>query len=306
MRSNIFDFEKNSPIFKPPKYTGVTLSLLSIFVLVCMLAVWEKITPKENSIKLYGHAWADCREPLELCKVAFEKETGIPVEIGYLEDFSAKYELNSLDKSVDFHILPSEFAKNKIFHEETWTEKLDLAHHPAEITEDSIYKKAIVGLVSKRTAQSPSTLLFLRYLSAPSRGQFEFASCGWTGVRGDKWRILPTLKILIPLKLKQAFMPILNQFKEREGILWDPQFMAPSSILKVANITSKGDDKQFMPDLIWLPLELDTRHLDSLAFKAIEKSSAGKQLPRAYLSQWSDFQQTALRFNRFATKYLDN
>lgn len=271
-----------------------------------MLAVWEKITPKENSTRLYGHAWADCKEPLELCKVAFEKETGVQVEIRYLQDCSARKDLNFLDRSVDFHILPSSFVENKMFYGETWPERLNLAYHPAEISKGSIQQKALIGLVTKKTKQSSNALLFLRYLSAPSRGQFEFATCGWTGVKGDKWRISPTLKIFMPLPLQEAFMPILNQFKLREGISWDAQFLDPLSILKVANITSKGDDKQFMPDLIWLPQELDPTHLDSLAYKAIDNSATGHQRPNAYLSQWSDLQQMALRFHRFATNQLDN
>ena len=38
-------------VFKTPKYTGVTLALLSMFVLACMMAVWNKLSkkhPEEN------------------------------------------------------------------------------------------------------------------------------------------------------------------------------------------------------------------------------------------------------------------
>ncbi|OUU46591.1 MAG: hypothetical protein CBC16_00130 [Verrucomicrobia bacterium TMED56] len=36
-------------VFKTPKFTGVTLSLLSMFVLAAMFVVWEKF-PKESPI----------------------------------------------------------------------------------------------------------------------------------------------------------------------------------------------------------------------------------------------------------------
>ena len=37
------DFKK---VFKTPKYTGVTLALLSMFVLTSMMVVWDRISEK--------------------------------------------------------------------------------------------------------------------------------------------------------------------------------------------------------------------------------------------------------------------
>ena len=41
------DFNK---VFKTPKYTGVTLALLSMFVLACMMAVWNKLSVAEKEV----------------------------------------------------------------------------------------------------------------------------------------------------------------------------------------------------------------------------------------------------------------
>ena len=49
------DFNK---VFKTPKYTGVTLSLLSMFVLAAMFVVWQKFpqkTGREIRAKFYDH-----------------------------------------------------------------------------------------------------------------------------------------------------------------------------------------------------------------------------------------------------------
>jgi hypothetical protein len=40
------DFKK---VFKTPKYTGVTLALLSMFVLTSMMVVWDRISDSPNA-----------------------------------------------------------------------------------------------------------------------------------------------------------------------------------------------------------------------------------------------------------------
>ena len=66
------------PLFKTPKYTGVTLSLLSIFVLASMLVVWEKmpqVEPSNGSKDLSVWAEDSLQTSLKLAQAAYTKET---------------------------------------------------------------------------------------------------------------------------------------------------------------------------------------------------------------------------------------
>lgn len=297
-----FDFEKNAPLFRPPKYTGITLSLLSIFVLVCMLAVWEKMVPINHQITLAGYAWKDCQEPLELSRVSFQQETGIHVEIQYFEE-STLLQANMLPDSIDFMILPTANDDQTFNSSEMWAEKIPLAFQASNKQGSMQGEKPLVGWIAQNTASSVNALLFNRYLSAPSRGQFDFATKGWVGVKGDRWTKSPNLQMFLPTKMQQLASPIFNAFKLREGVSVNAQFFDQDSMLKALRLTSQSQSKKYLPDLVWISSNAMATHFETLPFTSLGNHGV-VSLPKAYLCQWSNLQQTAERFHHFASKSI--
>ena len=69
--------------FRTPKYTGVSLSLLSMFVLTSMIVVWNQITPHSQPEKIaLSIACESILEiPVRASVAQFEKEFNLPIEI---------------------------------------------------------------------------------------------------------------------------------------------------------------------------------------------------------------------------------
>ena len=70
--------------FKAPKYGGVTLSLLSMFVLASMIVVWNKIGKQEQEL-LNESLSVLCDKsvliPVKQCAEQFEREMKIKVSV---------------------------------------------------------------------------------------------------------------------------------------------------------------------------------------------------------------------------------
>ena len=77
------DFKK---AFKTPRYTGVSLSLLSLFVLASMLVVWEKVS-QVNSVSSIDPivVWADAplKPTLQKIKNGYENELNEEVDLRF-------------------------------------------------------------------------------------------------------------------------------------------------------------------------------------------------------------------------------
>ena len=300
MKHGRFDFEKNKPFFQPPKYTGVTLSLLSIFVLVCMLTVWKKISPEINTALLIGHAWEDCKMPLEKSRIAFEQETGIPIDLRFFTQTTSQI-FTSVDEPPDFIIMPTSAEIFRSDTTNTLAEKVPLAYTPKKLIESTKEPELLLGYTASKSRLSIQSLLFLRYLSAPTRGQFDFASFGWTGVRGDRWSIAPNLLIYFPKILEPSTSQIINEFAKREGVHVDANFFAPHDMIKAIKLTSKSRAKQYLPDLVFLSSNLFSSHLAELPFIELTNVYSDSTLGTAFIGKWSTLQETARRFYKFAT-----
>ena len=69
---------------RAPWFSGVTLSLVSMFVLACMLVVWNKFPNNEaTDSDLTIYCAAGIRLPVEEAASAFEKEFGVSISIDY-------------------------------------------------------------------------------------------------------------------------------------------------------------------------------------------------------------------------------
>ena len=79
-----FNPEK-AKIFKTPKYGGVTLALLSMFVLASMMVVWNKLTPESSSMPLRVLCGDALRFPVEHGASQFEREMKVKVSLDFAQ-----------------------------------------------------------------------------------------------------------------------------------------------------------------------------------------------------------------------------
>ena len=79
-----FNPEK-AKIFKTPKYGGVTLALLSMFVLASMMVVWNKLSPENPSMPLRVLCADALRFPVEQGASQFEREMKVKVSLDFAQ-----------------------------------------------------------------------------------------------------------------------------------------------------------------------------------------------------------------------------
>ena len=73
--------------FKTPKYTGVTLSLLSMFVITAMMVIWDKIS-EQNKPKFFINLVCDdyLQKPLTEIAKSFKEEFNVQVNLNFFKD----------------------------------------------------------------------------------------------------------------------------------------------------------------------------------------------------------------------------
>ena len=135
--------------FKTPKYTGVFLSLLSMFVLASMFVVWEQI-PKENEGPLLQvKVMSTLKQCMKGISPSFEKEMGVGVHFTYSADDKIVEEILSHDEEdspFDLYIFqePDNFANSSL--KDQCVEKIPLVfippEHPTNSTDGSILVSA--------------------------------------------------------------------------------------------------------------------------------------------------------------------
>lgn len=155
--------------FRAPKYTGVTLSLLSMFVLASMMVVWnqmEKETLTNNSLKVY------CDEsfhlPLKEAAEQFKNELQIQTVINFYTDHNF-HSLKQLQRE-KYDILISEESNSK-------RKKV-----PADILEESI----MVANASLVFATKKSANLDIDNLTDIFDQNITFGHCKETTKSGSK------------------------------------------------------------------------------------------------------------------------
>jgi hypothetical protein len=246
------EFQK---IFKTPKYTGITLSLLSMFVLASMFVVWEKMPQKKDfSSGQSLQVWAEdtMRNAVDLAKNDYEAEMKASVKIQYFSVYKMNEILTSNSKPWPDLFLSTDttHSYNKRISSLS-AEKIPLAYHPnrSGLTK-TFSRSAIHAHVSKLSQRPIDAIRFARFLAAPSRGQFYFAQDKWIGVDGDKWRATPEIKILCDTQFKTKITPALQLSKTREGITYDIHFQKPKEIESSLAILHESQARQYLPDII--------------------------------------------------------
>lgn len=253
--------------FKTPKYTGFTLSLLSLFVLASMLVVWQKTsTSIIHEDKILVLADSSSKEPITHAVNEFIREMNLPVKVS----FHSKKELNSIfikSLTSDLYLI-MEDDLNSTKRSSLFLERIPVAHKTLnqflEKKSGIINSKntALLACIPFHSKNSSNSLLFARYLAAPSRGQFQFAKSGWTGVDGDTWEENPKIKIFCGLTIKDRIDQKVRQFESREGVSVEIESFQKNDLVKTIQLIAKSNAKNYMPDLIILEKEnFDTKEV---------------------------------------------
>ena len=130
--------------FRTPKYTGVTLSLLSIFVLASMIAVWDMMPASSESPSdpLSVHCEKFIEEPIRATAAQFSKEFNIPIEIKVAplneNTFISQSHINQKNEFFDLLISSQLICGNPDLNNEIFQESIPVANHlPVFATRDN-------------------------------------------------------------------------------------------------------------------------------------------------------------------------
>ncbi len=263
MRYNRYQFEKKPPLFRPPKYTGITLSLLSVFVLVSMLAVWEKMANVPDIPEIHILAWDQSKIPLENVRTSYQKEAACIVNVTYqpLSELSSLPNLSGLSSKVqwDIILLPKLDDQSGLYSSNKFENRGVVAYFKqknksaADNTNEADKPIALISLINNEILPDKEVHSFLRFLKAPTKGQVEFAINGWTGVNEDHWNMSPTLKIYAIESSKLLLNTPVHNFAEDEGIPLSISFLEENSLQKSLKILTKANNKDYLPDLVFFP-----------------------------------------------------
>lgn len=249
------DFSK---IFKTPKYTGVTLSLLSMFVLASMLVVWDKlsISPSgKNSHALEIICEIEMQPVMRSIIKSFYKECGIGSNVAFLKkEEITSFLLNESDASTKILLVKAtndQAIKNSISR--NFLEKLTIG---SINTESRISSKKdpvpcpILFLVGKNVAKPSHALALGRFLSAPDRGQPFLEKDGYNSLDGDPWQRTPAISIYANPKKQNDFTQAIRDFSAREGVHIEINFKNLNSVNETISIIAKSNAAQYLPDFL--------------------------------------------------------
>lgn len=341
-------FEPNQiKTFRTPKYTGITLSLLSVFVLASMIAVWNQMHSNSESKDLTLSIICENSLQIPIGKSVdqFKKEINAPIKIEYFHaeelqeklistknQKNAKYDLlissnttfqnqpfpksltdesisianyslvfatkndsglkvknwsDLLDQNITFGYCDQNTksgkelqrilelfkgrlsnSNNKIFKstEELTNElmssseldgiliwystarKLGLKIYPIE--EFELNSISVTAKVISSSKQASKSLMFARFLAAPTRGQFYFANNHLMGVDGDIWNRQPTLRIYTEPIFKNSIINLTEHFEKREGVTIDLKFPNIEKLIFTISSISQSNAPNLLPDLL--------------------------------------------------------
>ena len=204
-------------VFKAPKYTGVTLSLLSMFVLAAMFVVWQKFPQNqkpESNTKISVICDMKLRVPSINIISSFEKEYSCNINIKFLNsDEIHKLNSNMIDmlifnesdlaKIAGFnskHISIIPFAFEKPFGSDNKNNRQP-------------FSCLIKGHLSISVCVCTCPILFCTQSRSilPCRSRFP-------GVDGDQWKLRPSISIMVENNYEREISKFAKIFSDREGI----------------------------------------------------------------------------------------
>ena len=384
--------------FRAPKYTGVTLSLLSIFVLASMIAVWDMMptSSKSPSDPLSVHCEKLIEEPIRATAVQFSKEFNIPIEIKVAplneNTLIAQPHIKQNNKNFDLQISSPFISGNPDLNNDIFQESIPVANHvPVFATRDNfsltvnnwsdiLDQNLTIGLIEQnpsssrkiklpktviqelqntdrllffsdahslsetllnsdkldaaivwhqiarkmnlrviqldelqlkimpvyahvhsRSQKATKSIMFARYLAAPSKGQFHFANNHLIGVDGDRWAVEPVLNFYSEPSFKSSMTSKIEDFSKREGVTINFSFPEPEKLIFAISSISQSKTIHLLPDLLLVSRSTADR-LPS-TYKAIDHQQAESNNLFLFNSN-SKYRTLATRFSVFEAQKL--
>jgi hypothetical protein len=384
--------------FRTPKYTGVTLSLLSIFVLASMIAVWDMMPTSSESPSdpLSVHCEKLIEKPIRATAAQFSKEFNIPIEIKVAplkeNTLIAQPHIKQNNKNFDLLISSQFISGNPDLNNEIFQESIPVANHvPVFATRDNfsltvnnwsdiLDQNLTIGLIEQnpgssrkiklpqtviqelqntdrllffpdahslnesllnsdkldaaivwhqiarkmnlrvlqldelqlkimpvyahvhsRSQKATKSIMFARYLAAPSKGQFHFANNHLIGVDGDRWAVEPVLNFYSEPSFKSSMTSKIEDFSKREGVTINFSFPEPEKLIFAISSISQSKTIHLLPDLLLVSRSTADR-LPS-TYKAIDHQQAESNNLFLFNSN-SKYRTLATRFSVFEAQKL--
>ena len=241
-------------VFKTPKYTGVTLSLLSMFILAAMFVVWQRF-PQNQEDKSEKDFTILCdqilKQPVEKILKAFEKEYISKISVSYL-DASL---INSVSHSSNDDTSDMLICNESILQVSEKTDSSNKANIPFAFEKPSSSRnldssgQPFICVIKNKGPNSKTAFALARYLSAPSRGQFYLAEAGFQGVDGDQWAMKPTISLMVAARYVQEIDAQAKIFSEREGVNFDISSKNLQDTNSTIHLISQSNAREYLADL---------------------------------------------------------
>ena len=241
-------------VIKTPKYTGVTLSLLSMFVLAAMFVVWQRF-PQNQEDKFEKDFTILCdqilKQPVEKILKAFEKEYLSKISVSYLDaSLINSISHSSNDDTSDMLICNESILKVSEKKDPSNKANIPFAFEkPSNARNLDSSGQPFICVIKHKGNNSKIAFALARYLSAPSRGQFYLAEAGFQGVDGDQWAIKPTISLMVAARHVQEIDAQAKIFSEREGVNFDISSKNLQDTNSTINLISQSNAREYLADL---------------------------------------------------------
>lgn len=248
------DFKK---VFKTPKYTGVTLALLSMFVLTSMMVVWDRISDSPNS-KNSELLEVFCEKNLQPvfrpAIQSFYQKTGIGCNVSFLTIEEIGNLLSKNDKGTTVVIMGEKSYNAQKSYQDSFDEKIVLGHLSTEgerFDENNFTEESLFYLIGSDLLNPSHAFALKRFIISPDYGHSLLTEKGFVPKLGDKWQRTPTLLVYATENLREKLAHCLKSFSNREGIQVELNIRSEESIEKTVALIAKSNAKQYLPDVVF-------------------------------------------------------
>jgi len=264
-----------------------------------MFAVWEKMPKQDTSDPLLVWAPEIALQPVHAARKAFEQELGVELSLQTSASFLENQKMSDAHNP-DLWIFEGDSASSDDIPVFNHQNSLVLAHK--DIADKNL---TLVAGINLSSGNSVLAFQFARYLAAPSRGQFNFAEHGWTGVDSDTWYPVPEIKIWVEDEIFSKLDTASQSFEKLEGVIVSLERISKENIMQSLEIIHKSKSRKFLPDLIWVSDDLSSNiDLEKLAFSHLNYGQKSKKATACLINEWSILSQTGKRFFYYSAPSL--
>lgn len=228
--------------FRPPKYTGISLSLLSMFVLTAMIVVWDKVSnPSETQHSILVLAEQSLKVPLN--KIAEQFQNEIKVKVEYI--FCESDLLENLEYNQSFDLIISLNRKDLNKN----SEMLDFFTQ-IQIAEKKSPLLTVDCKINNRLNSNSYGLLFSRYLAAEDKGQTYFKKHNLELKESDPWDLNPSITIYCEKQYQSFILPHINNLEKQSEIEVNILFPDQKKLIPTLIAISQSKSQNLLPDIL--------------------------------------------------------